>query len=65
MEEDSERTRREEEKQPSFGIGSLVFAAVLTLLFFWLAATMVRHHFFKSGHPHRAVSGEVGRVVQG
>jgi len=33
-------------KSPSFGIGSLLFAVVLALIFYLLLLTMVRHGFF-------------------
>jgi hypothetical protein len=38
---------------PSFGIGSVLFAVVLGFIIFLLVATMVRHRFFRGGHPHR------------
>jgi hypothetical protein len=50
---DSNSTQPEEPKSPPFGIGSLLFAIVLALLIFLLVASMVRHRFFRGGHPHR------------
>jgi hypothetical protein len=46
-------TGPEGRKSPSFGIGSLLFAVVLALIIFLLVSTMVRHRFFRGGHPHR------------
>jgi hypothetical protein len=40
-----------EPKPPSFGIGHLLFAVVLAVVFFLLGESMVKH---LTGHPHRA-----------
>jgi hypothetical protein len=40
-------------KSPSFGIGSFVFAVVLAFILYLLISTMISHHFFRGGHPHR------------
>jgi hypothetical protein len=44
---------------PSFGIGRLLFAVVLAVLFFLLGQSMVRHRFFEGGRFHR--NGSVGQ----
>lgn len=44
---------------PSFGIGHLLFALVLAIIFFLLAQSMVRHRFFQGGREHR--NGSIGR----
>ncbi len=41
----------EEQKPPSFGIKSFLFAVVLTLLFYMLALNMVHQGFFRGGRP--------------
>jgi hypothetical protein len=46
-------TGPEGRKSPSFGIGTLLFVVVLAFLIYLLVATMVRHRFFRGGHPHR------------
>jgi hypothetical protein len=43
----SNTTAPEGEKPPSFGIGKLLFAVVLAVIFFLLAQSMLRHRFFK------------------
>ena len=43
-------------KQPSFGVGSLLFALVFALLVYLLVLSMARHHFFTGGHPNRSKS---------
>jgi hypothetical protein len=50
---ESNTTQPEEPKSPPFGIGSLLFAIILAFLVFLLVASMVRHRFFRGGHPHR------------
>jgi hypothetical protein len=50
---DSNTTGPEEPKSPAFGIGNFLFAVVLAFLIFLLVAAMVRHRFFRGGHPHR------------
>jgi len=37
------------EKPPRFGMGSVLFAVVLAIIFFLLAQAMVRHRFFQGG----------------
>jgi hypothetical protein len=49
----SNATDPEDQKPPSFGLGSFVFAFVLAILFYLLVAAMVRHHSFRGGHPNR------------
>ena len=44
---------RSENKQPSFGVGSFLFALVFALLVYLLVLSMARHHFFTGGHPNR------------
>jgi hypothetical protein len=44
---------------PSFGIGKLVFAVVLTVLFFLLGQSMVHHNFHRGQREHR--NGSVGQ----
>jgi hypothetical protein len=53
MTTDLKTTGTEGRKTPSFGIGSLLFAIVLAFIFYLLFSTMVRHRFFRGGHPHR------------
>jgi hypothetical protein len=53
MTAESNTTGPEGPKSPSFGIGSLLFAIVLGFIIFMLVASMVRHRFFRGGHPHR------------
>jgi hypothetical protein len=44
---------------PFFGIGQLLFIAVLAVIFFLLGQSMVRHRFFQGGREHR--NGSVGQ----
>jgi hypothetical protein len=41
------------QRSPSFGIGSFLTALVLAVLIYLLVASMIRHRFFRGGHPHR------------
>jgi hypothetical protein len=41
-------------KQPSFGVGSFLFALVFALLVYLLVLSMAHHHFFTGGHPNRS-----------
>jgi hypothetical protein len=50
---DSNTTQPEEPKSPPFGLGSILFAILLAFLIFLLVGAMVRHRFFRGGHPHR------------
>jgi len=36
-------------KSPAFGIGKLLFAVLLAVIFFLLGQSMVRHRFFEGG----------------
>ena len=45
-----------EKTPPSFGLGSFLFALLFALLTYILIASMVRHHFFKGGHPNRSMA---------
>jgi hypothetical protein len=47
------------QKSSSFGMGSFVFALVLAFLLFLLVASMMRHHFFRGGHPHHDVMSKI------
>jgi hypothetical protein len=53
MTTDSNTTGPASQNSPSFGIGSFLFAVLLAFIIFLLVATMVRHRFFRGGHPHR------------
>ena len=41
------------EKPPSFGIGKLLFALALVIIFFLLLQSMVHHRFFRGGWVNR------------
>lgn len=43
-------------KQPSFGIGKLLFAVILAVLFFLLGESMVQHNFHQGQRTHRDFS---------
>jgi hypothetical protein len=43
----------ERRNSQSFGVGSFLFAVLLTLLLYFLISVMVSRHFFKGGAPHR------------
>jgi hypothetical protein len=45
-------------KPPRFGIGSVLLAVVLAVIFFLLAQSMVRHRFHEGGRFHR--NGSIG-----
>jgi hypothetical protein len=45
--------------EPSFGIGKLLFAVFLAVLFLLLGHSMVQHRFFQGGRVHR--NGSVGQ----
>jgi hypothetical protein len=49
----SNATNPGDQKPPSFGIGSFLFAFVPAILFYLLLAPTVRHHLFRGGHPNR------------
>jgi hypothetical protein len=49
----------EEERPPSFGIGKLLFALALVIVFFLLLQSMAHHRFFRGGRVNRR-----GTVVQ-
>jgi|HubBroStandDraft_1064217.scaffolds.fasta_scaffold1831278_1 hypothetical protein len=53
MKTDSVPTERGEREPPSYGIGTVLFVVVLTILLYLLVSSMMGHHFFKGGHPHR------------
>ncbi len=53
MTTDSNATGPEGQNSPSFGTGSVLIAILLALIIFLLVASMVRHRFFRGGHPHR------------
>jgi hypothetical protein len=40
-------------KPPEFGVGKLLFAVVLAVMFFLLVQSMQRHRFFQGGRVHR------------
>lgn len=46
-------------REPSFGIGKLLFAVFLAVLFLLLGHSMVQHRFFQGGRVHR--NGSVGQ----
>jgi hypothetical protein len=52
----SNATGPSEKTPPSFGIGSFFFALAFALIIYLLLSTMVRHHFFKEGHPNRSTA---------
>jgi hypothetical protein len=49
MAPNSKTTVPAEEKPPRFGMGSILLAVVLAIIFFLLAQAMVRHRFFQGG----------------
>lgn len=47
-------------RQPhTFGLGQLLFAMVLAVIFFLIGQSMVRHRFFQGGRAHQ--NGSVGQ----
>jgi hypothetical protein len=58
MTTDLDRMAPEERKSMWSGIGKLLSIAVLALLFFLLAHSMVRHRFFRGGwrNQHGSIS---------
>ena len=53
------RTAPARRPPPSFGIGKLVFAVVLAVLFFLLGQSMVHHNFHRGQREHR--NGSIGQ----
>jgi len=51
-------TAPEGRKSPWFGIGRFLFIVILTVIFFMLAQSMVRHRFFRGGRVQR--NGSIG-----
>jgi hypothetical protein len=47
------------QKPPRFGIGSLLFVAVLAVIFFVLGQSMAHHRFHAGGRVHR--NGSIGQ----
>jgi hypothetical protein len=43
-------------RKPSFGIGQLLLAVILAILFFLLGQSMVHHRFFRGGSLDHADS---------
>ena len=56
MTTDSNTTPSKGRKPPRFGIGMLLFIVVLTLIFFLLAQSMVRHRFHEGGRFNKSGS---------
>ncbi|MGA7632694.1 MAG: hypothetical protein WCB11_18180 [Terriglobales bacterium] len=52
-------TERRRRSTPSFGIGKLLFAIVLAILFFLLGQSMVHHNFHQGMRVHR--NGSIGQ----
>jgi hypothetical protein len=55
----SSPTGPSDRKPPSFGIGSFLFAIIFTLMVYLLISSMMRHHFFKGGHPSRSTTSSI------
>jgi hypothetical protein len=52
-------TARPRRSTPSFGIGKLLFAMALAILFFLLGQSMVHHNFHQGMRVHR--NGSIGQ----
>jgi hypothetical protein len=59
MTTDSHPTPPAGPEPPSFGIGKLLFAVLLAILFLMLGHSMVQHRFFQGGRVHR--NGSIGQ----